>query len=1045
MSKLNVIWVVILLVTPILSLWHLLFFPGFYSYSDQHFPISGFVQPINTVSLNPFSNLQFDRLFLAFPLYIIDSLTTNIQVAERLFLYYTFILYAFLCYVFSYLSTKLYSDKISQLSTSKRELAKFAIFILAYSNLSAMNLNADGGTWADGIILILLSISTILVLSDNEDVHHFYTIGALMLLSFLLDPDYAPIFIIVIFILALVTGLQNKNLLKSGLNFLLSLSVSLISIAYIYFQAIAISPMGTGGFDVIGYRPYTLGFVEFTSRNINPYNVLILFGHSWSTIAFSPPSIYAYGSNIYMLKALYNPPQVLLPPGPITILWLVSLITIPTISFLSLFFKSSRRYSIPLALAFLALYLVTEEGNLKLVYSLLNYATRVPILGNAIGTSLALPGHFMNGLAYLYLPLFSLGFLTLINFSDATLSRIKRKIPRFKRENATISTRLGTFKTRKNPSKRTVIVAIFVIFFLVLAGWQSFNGSFYPLRSYPSEYPIGNGVEDKGAYSPVQLSPSIIEAYNIVWADGGLNNNTLWIGGPSINDFFPMLPPLAVSLSSLPYLASNHLVGDIEPYLTSHSVRFVVISNDDIQLINGEESPDPFLQYGFTNYSDAISFFATGGLRVIFSSGGTTVFVDPHVESLIYDSNLLLNPAGMNQDSSTLYSVFKSIGYNVSLSSTGQSIGFNNNTTTIDIIPPNPLLLSPLMSVFPLNGSMSNTVLGILFHNSSTTVLKSKYYQNNSLGQYNVNDGNFTTTQWGGNSSYSFDNGSWSVASRRESTFSVDYNGALAGYPGGISISNTSRVAFSKIQFCFNASNDTSGNLSLLVLGTESNVNEATVYNSYNLSYSASERNVEFNTAFPRGTKYIDFRIQFTNFVGKFYLKYVNITYAESGVSSNEAPLGYYFELNHTALNLPDGYDSGYVLFSPVGSRTSSSIILNASLSRYTSVWLNDSKIFCVVLVRNGTLGEISKGYAVYNGQFINSYKIYSDKNLLKNYTVGLDGAYIFSNPVESKAYVETDTAILAEIAIFYSATVLVAFTLIALGIRRKSKRKYGK
>ncbi|MEM3907190.1 MAG: hypothetical protein QXZ17_10080 [Nitrososphaerota archaeon] len=147
MSKLNIICIVILLVTPILSLWHLLFFPGFYSYADQHFPISGFVQPVDTVSLNPLSNLQSDRLFLAFPLYIIDSLTTNIQVAERLFLYYSFVLYAFLCYVLPYLSTKLYSDKINQFSPSKREFVKSAIFILAYSNLSAMNLDANGGTW----------------------------------------------------------------------------------------------------------------------------------------------------------------------------------------------------------------------------------------------------------------------------------------------------------------------------------------------------------------------------------------------------------------------------------------------------------------------------------------------------------------------------------------------------------------------------------------------------------------------------------------------------------------------------------------------------------------------------------------------------------------------------------------------------------------------------------------------------------------------------------------------------------------------------------
>jgi hypothetical protein len=642
-------------IVPLLSLWNLLFHPGLYAYADQHFPLSSEIPPYYIISTNPLNGFAFDRIFITWPFYIFSLFTNSIAIAERLFLYYTFFLYSVLCYVFATLAVNFYSEKIHALSLLERNGGKLAIFIVEYSNLSALNLNADGGTWSDSIILILVSISIILILRDNLKLRTYFIISGLMILSFLLDPDYVPMFWLAVFVVSVFRSVIEWREFKRIAFSVLSIIISSISLIYLYLQALLFGPLTVSGFNALGYRDYSPGTVAFLSSNITPYNVLILFGHLWSTIVYAPPSI-IFARNIFNLPSLYNPPQIIVVPGIMYYIWLIALASIPVVAFSTVLLKSTRKVAIPVLMLFIVAYLVTQEWNFKIIYNSLHLLISIPVFGSAIGTSLSLPGHFINLLAFTYLPLFAFGVLTIIFYS----SRIHFIYETEQQSSLLKVTLEELFKAQKGRKReaKTFVSIVIIVLLVSLAGWQAFNGSYYPMRASPGSFLLGNSVEPKGVFSPTVINESVINAYDIVVSNYRNNYNTLWIGGPSINEFTFAGAPNNVAEGGLAYLTTNHLWYDVIPYLESHSVRFVVVSNEDI----ANTVPDPFSIYGFHNYSQANTFFKQSGLNEVYSEWNVSVYELHNINSPIYYSNILLNSTGAGTSSSVLYKLFNIMG-----------------------------------------------------------------------------------------------------------------------------------------------------------------------------------------------------------------------------------------------------------------------------------------------------------------------------------------------------------------------------------------------
>lgn len=991
-TSIRLLWFGLITIVPFLTLWELLFHPGLYAYSDQHFPLSTTLPPSGIVSSSVSGGFDFDRLIISWPYYVISAFTNSIGLRTRGFLLYTFLLFSFLCYTFAYVAVEFYSKHISTLQYKSKQFLKVPIFIVSYSNLSALNLNADGGTWSDSVILILIAISLFIILENNGQFNRYLMVSGFMILTFLLDPDYAPMFIIAILAISLTSGLSNKNLKRSLSYSLISTSFAILPLTFLYFQSSFISPLSVSGFGTLGFRAFTPTNVSFFSRNINLYNVFFLLGHSWSTLTYAPPAILWIGSSISFLPSLYNPAQVILTGNSISYAWLFSLAVLPLLALSSIYFKVSRKIAMQIVPLVVIAYVIIEEWNFIFVYQTLSYLSNIPFVGNSIGTSLTLPGHFINFLAFLYLPLFSLGICSLHHYLNKFNTNEKEY---YKIEERKVQGNHNAVQSSSKISKKSIAAVVIVTFLVTLAGWQAFNGSIYPMRPYPGSYLVGNGVEPKGSFTPTPVSPSVIGAYNLVTADYSQSNlsseyNTIWIGGPNANDFPYMLPPLTVSIAGLKDLVGNNLYSDTFPYLISHGIRYVVVSNEDIQ----SNVTNPFNQYGFSSYNQANIFFKNSGLKEIYNANETTVFLTSDMVNIFYKSNLLLNTTGSDILSPSLYGLFKSLGYNASFTDLGNPTGFNNNSKLIDIVTP---ALVPLSHILNLSGEKLNYTIDqgeYKYLNSSEYQGNLGYYQNHSLGQYNnYLPGNLTTTAWGGNTTFSYHNGNITTSSANASV-SIDYNGPLAGQVGGVKILNPASPISMKLKFSVSRSTNFSGNSYVTILGESSNVSVTTFFQSHPFNVSNKTHEVNILANIPAGTTYVGFRIGFYTFSGQVAVNNINFSIS-SPYGDSYVPFGSYLNVSNVSFTVPAGFSNGYVLLS---NSTNSSFNKQyvVSLGEYEKLNLT-GHILGVVLVKNTALSGSARNYVVINTIVTNSYIIKNGAKDIHSFYQGKDGSYIFS------------------------------------------------
>lgn len=1033
-KKEDILWLLIVIFVPMVTLWGLLFSPGLYAYSDQHFPLSSSLPPTFIVSTSPLNGFSFDRLFITWFIPLALTLSNSLADIERIFLYYTFLLYSLLCYAFAALAVDFYSSKINALTSFKKNAGKLAIFILAYSNLSSLNLNADGGSWADAIILILLSISIILILKDAPKLRIYLIISGFIMLSVFIDPDYLPMFWLAVFVVSLAKALTGTRELKRIAYSLFSIAVSIIPVIFLYFQAFFSAPPLSPGFNVLGYRDFSPSTVAFFSSNINPYNVFILVGHLWSTIIYAPPSILLV-KNIFNLSTLYYPPQIIVVPGIIYYLWLISLGSIPVIAFSALFFRSTRKTALPVFTLLIVAYLVTQEWNFRIVYNSLHILINIPLFGTAIGTALSLPGHFINLMAYTYLPLFAMGVLTIIHNSGKIFISTE-KYQKSQRRSLSISM-LHVTKKRKKAQVRVLISSFVIILLVSLAGWQAFSGSYYPMRAYPGSFLLGNSIEPKGVFSPTVINASVIKAYNIVVSNSSSGYNSVWIGGPSENDFAFAGVPNSVTENSLSYLVTNHLWYDVQPYLESHSVRYVIVSNEDI----AQTGPNPFLAWGFNNYSGANIFFNESGLCKVYSEGGVSVYELPKVNNPIYYSNLLLDTTGMDGESSVLYKLFSFFGYNTSFSVNGIQTGFDNSTDNVDVIEPSQFPFSSISppALIPL-GMRTNTSYYSSYDNSTLYNGHLEYSQNNSLGQYmDYLPGNFTTTSWSGNVSFSFNDGSL-IAIAQNSSFSLGYNGSLAGTPGGVRVPLGNRSVAIAIDFGANVSTDFKGSPMLSIIGEASNSSAVTYFQTFPFKALNNEKRYVFNATLPINTVYLGFRIGFYGFTGIIDLPYVNFTVSDVATPFAASPFGSLVSLNNATLSVPAGFDTGYLLYS--GGDNGSPVEIN--LVKQHNIISFSKNILGAILVRNGTMASYAGKYAVINVPISLAYHYISDGKVLQVYYIGEDGSYVYPIGLSGKLLIVLQSSIVYELEAFYSLLIALSFSLIIIGFsaRDSSIRK---
>lgn len=942
--KKNYIDIILMLLIPLISLRSFLFAPGYYSYSDQYWPLSNNLF-FNGVSFNLLNyNFGLSRAILSWPYFLITLFTNNVILTERIFIYYTFLLYVFFAYIFASIITyKLLKANNEYIIKA----VKFIIILFIYSNFTALNLNADGGTYSDGLILIFIAISTLSFLIFKNIKTSFYISATLLTISILLDPDYAPFFIISIIFVSLISGIMNRDFMKKLKYAFLSIIVAIIPLIFIMYGFFLTSDTVHGLNSTVSLRYYNFEEISWASGNINPFYSLILVGHRWSTIVFGPPSILFYGNKISFMNSSMYPAQILIPNGFITYLWFITVWLIPLLSIASIIFKNTRNITIPVFVLFIIFYIMSLVYYIKPLFYFEFYISHLPIIGSLIGETLALPGHAINVIAAMYYILFSITVVNIFNKNVRFYHIIKPQ-----KNFIVILIGEGNFKNLPNKfiwkkNKFKIFMVIFILFIILFSGWQAFNGDFYPERA--PAVPYGNHVTNMGSFTPVKINSSIINAYEFISSQSD-NFNILWIGGPVFsNRVFEPPHPIA-NIPYLSYLVRNNLRAAFYDNLILSHVKYVIISNQDIQKNISGIYVLTFSNTGFKNFTNAENFLnSINGLTRIYSKNQVDIFEVNNFNS-IYKSNLLLSYGGIDPNIAGIPYLFKTLGFNVSITNIngyGIPIEFNDYNKNENLSIYTPLNLTNFIS----NNNF-------------------KYFNLSSKGNFsgsghneavNLRD-NFTLALWSNSiTNFSYNDGILNITNENSSLQTVSYNGSFVNVPGGF-FNNNNYINLT-ISFFAKASRTGTGLIYFLYsLGNTNNIifTKATYFN-----ITKDYKMYVFSYLFSRYDKYADFRLQ-DMINGSFYLKNLSVRYEILPSISNDSslPFGDYVTLNNTIIR--GNYNISALIY-----------MKNDTFKNYTWVKFN-----------------LEKGLKISNNSDIGALILIKNINILNNSNTYIDSIY---------------------------------------------------
>ncbi|MEM4067731.1 MAG: hypothetical protein QXV17_12820, partial [Candidatus Micrarchaeaceae archaeon] len=187
----------------VISLRTFIFGYGFYDYADQFWSPSlnhpGIFQITYQGSYIPI--LGLGREFITWPAMIIEDFFLNPVFQGKAFTIYTFIIFIAFSYVLAELLFRLLSSYVHpKTGFIGKELIEAFFVVIIYSNIAIMNLNVDGGTFSDGLIMLLIAISIVFSLLSKSKLLTLAVTSSLMSLSILLDPDYYILFVVAIFV-----------------------------------------------------------------------------------------------------------------------------------------------------------------------------------------------------------------------------------------------------------------------------------------------------------------------------------------------------------------------------------------------------------------------------------------------------------------------------------------------------------------------------------------------------------------------------------------------------------------------------------------------------------------------------------------------------------------------------------------------------------------------------------------------------------------------------------------------------------------------------
>lgn len=952
----------------LISLHTYIFGNGFYDYADQFWnPALNRLPPFSFIYGGTYVGLLgISREMVAWPGTLLMSLSTSPVAQEKIFTVYTFVIFLAAAWV---LSEMLYRILDSFLQLNYRiiwkELAKAFLVIAIYSNIAIMNLNVDGGTFSDGFIMLLIAITIAYSLLSKSKIRTLAVASSLLSLSVMLDPDYYTGFIAVL-LFSFLVNYRYKIWERFALP-IASVALSLPAIFY-FVEGTIITATGTGS-AIAGRSIY----FATSYAHFNPFAFLLLVSNYWSAYALSPPSILLFINRSVTVPFFGD--IVLLPMSFITGIWVLSIALYPLLSFISLAFKSTRKVAVPFIFAWLVAFVLSQWWRIPYLDGLFYRIANIPLWGSAFGTTLSVPDH--------YLDIMGVSEAVLIFILVFNIWSSKREVYAFIRRGgyifiaamavtfvgaswytlfqAPLSVSISIYdifaiiigiaiivylanwlrkrtkifvgplnRTRRRAKALKIAVTVIVVFIVLFSGWQAFNGSFFPPRSYTGNSE-GILTSQNLAYSP--FSPQYIPDYVVNTYSALSSSNsyyTVFFSPDFPNNHF------GYQDSILNYLIFDNYSFALPAFTRTESIKYIITYKDSPEIL---------------------SALNASGLRREYLGPSSYLYINDNVLSTRYGANILLNYSSGNGSYLFAYKFLESMNIVPAISNIGENtLGFNTLEDRIDILPPS-YFLSSLSPGHSLNSTSLLSVPGnITLSPESNNPVRDGWsiYDNSSSTNVTISGG---TLQWN---------------VKKGVGLSVNYGNVTSpDYRAMIPIKNPMNVLTSaKVTFQYKVSPNFNGSIySVFGFVPYSSANGYPYYTSREaVASSQAWRNASYSFSFPQFTGWFSPSVNVSGTSGTVFLKNINVSWGTYGASYASSPYASNLFLGNTTISIPT---TGKFYLDLFGNGTFS----GEKISQKGGLWVSPDS------AEVNVTGNLSLGGAIY----VNSSSI---QQLMGNYTV---------------------------------------------------------
>src|SRR6266480_1292780 len=858
----------------VLPIRDFLFGDGLYIYRDWSWPLSTQLTPraafspstLTYAGPDPFG---FTRMFLTWPIFLIDQFTTNIIIAEKLFVIYLLSIIVVLSFILATRLLRLLNSCYAHPLTSWRAEA-FILFVMIFSFANFWSLEQMSDMYYTYLVeFMLFGISLAVVLLRDADLKSIGIAGVALSFCVMLDPDLYLFGLLTISLAIFLRSFARKATLRlAELTITRILTLIAVTLPALLTVVYAVSQSS-------GTNLRSLDTGAQNSNNLSLMSAVRLFGYLWSVLTYAPPSIIG-SESLSQIPAVGSPPYLLLPDGLLTTFWLCTTWFVPVFAFSTILVRRTRKISGIAAIVAVVGLAMTQSLVFPIYRILATALSWFPDATGAISTVFAIPDHILIMVAVSYLILVAIGVYLLLRVDFAERPQAFPLCKGFTSE--LLTKRLS----RSNVARSLIIGTALVL--LIFPSWQLFSGSFFPASYVPGL--AGNGIPSVGAFTPAQPPRNMIDVYDWFLSQPG-NFNVYWPGPagatypwsqkstPGITWIDSPRPTFLTSSNipgmfptALQYLLTSNLTGSIAQYLAALNVRYLVLQPYDPTGLA--------YSWGVSNYATLKTIIShSAGISLAKSDGDISVFSVSDPWGPLYSPNLVLNYDGGDQTYATAYGVLASLGTRVAIARPGSSnydLCYDSLGCTISILSPAYLAnYSPNRSTFP----------ALFGDDSAPSVFSIDPSRNQPLP---APDSSWILSNWGDNSVGVDLNDSMRWNFSGTSVVTLSYNGTVTnGHPGGIHVP----IGYNPIvQVGFSYRTSSDSDLSLQVLMPILNASEITssIPESVRLAAKGDWTHARYDLVLPSDAAFFTSRIQAVGSKGWIEVKDVtfNVTMAKS-------------------------------------------------------------------------------------------------------------------------------------------------------------------